>query len=109
MWEMISSASANKLALAAEPNFGRGRRAVDFILTSFSAIRDSATRLSLRQLSRRFERCAFRERASGYWLRRFLPFLFCAGLAPKEQRVQRQSATGRIRRGEPGAVPQNAE
>jgi hypothetical protein len=27
--------------LAVEPNFGRGKRAVDFMLTSCSAIRDS--------------------------------------------------------------------
>jgi hypothetical protein len=38
---VMNNATTNRRVLAAEPNFGRGRRAVDFMLTSFSAIRDS--------------------------------------------------------------------
>jgi hypothetical protein len=38
---VMNNARANKPKLAAEPNLGRGTRAVDFMLTSFSAIRDS--------------------------------------------------------------------
>src|SRR4029077_2325439 len=50
-----------------------------------------------------------RERVYVHWLTPFLSSPFCMCVAPMAQHVQRQSATGRIRRGEPGAAPQDSE
>src|SRR5260370_39004651 len=50
-----------------------------------------------------------RERVYVHWLTPFLFSPFCMCVAPMAQHVQRQSARGRIRRGEPGAAPQDSE